>query len=218
MSSSRAAVPARREITLPAGRVPLRDLPGPPGRPPSCCSTARRHRRHQLLPVLRRLGQHFRVLAFDHRGHGDGIRSRRTFRLADCADDVVAIADVVGVDTFVPVGYSMGGAVAQPVAASSRTASRRRAVRDGEPLQRHADRAGQLPRPRRVRRDRPGDASGPGAWSSAGSRSAAAATGPWAIEQPSRSDCARSSRPAPRSDASNPTSWLTEVTVPAASS
>ena len=63
----------------------------------------------------RSLGERFRVLAFDHRGHGDGIRTRRPFRLADCADDVVALADVVGVDGVDPVGYSMGGAVAQQV-------------------------------------------------------------------------------------------------------
>ena len=59
------------------------------------------------------LARRFRVVAFDHRGHGRGVRSRRSFRLADCADDVVALADVLGIDRFVSVGYSMGGAVAQ---------------------------------------------------------------------------------------------------------
>jgi 3-oxoadipate enol-lactonase len=61
----------------------------------------------------RTLGERYRVLAFDHRGHGEGIRSRRPFRLSDCADDAVAMADVLGIDRFVAVGYSMGGAVAQ---------------------------------------------------------------------------------------------------------
>lgn len=54
------------------------------------------------------------MVALDHRGHGRGIRSSR-FRLADCADDAVALADVLGIDRFVPVGYSMGGLVAQLV-------------------------------------------------------------------------------------------------------
>ncbi len=58
------------------------------------------------------LGQYFRVLALDHRGHGQGIRSRR-FRLEDCADDVAALLDVVGVERAVIVGYSMGGPIAQ---------------------------------------------------------------------------------------------------------
>ena len=62
------------------------------------------------FPVLSRS---FDVVAIDHRGHGRGIRSRRRFRLEDCADDAVALADVLGIDRFVPVGYSMGGPVAQ---------------------------------------------------------------------------------------------------------
>jgi 3-oxoadipate enol-lactonase len=64
-------------------------------------------------PAYGPLAEHFRVVALDHRGHGRGIRSARRFRLADCADDAVALADELGVDRFVPVGYSMGGLVAQ---------------------------------------------------------------------------------------------------------
>lgn len=59
------------------------------------------------------LAERYRVVAFDHRGHGRGLRSRRTFRLEDCADDVAAVADALGIETFIPVGYSMGGPVAQ---------------------------------------------------------------------------------------------------------
>jgi pimeloyl-ACP methyl ester carboxylesterase len=59
------------------------------------------------------LGQHYRVVALDHRGHGRGIRSRRPFRLEDCADDVAAVADVLDVERFIAVGYSMGGPVSQ---------------------------------------------------------------------------------------------------------
>jgi 3-oxoadipate enol-lactonase len=63
----------------------------------------------------RPLSKHFRVIAFDHRGHGTGLRSRQAFRLEDCADDAVAVADALGIESFVPVGYSMGGIVAQLV-------------------------------------------------------------------------------------------------------
>jgi pimeloyl-ACP methyl ester carboxylesterase len=59
------------------------------------------------------LSKRWRVVAFDQRGHGRGLRSRRTFRLEDCADDAVRVADALGIDTFVTVGYSMGGPVAQ---------------------------------------------------------------------------------------------------------
>ncbi len=56
-----------------------------------------------------------RVIAYDHRGHGSGLRSKKRFRLEDCADDAVAIADALGIERFIPCGYSMGGPVAQLV-------------------------------------------------------------------------------------------------------
>lgn len=59
------------------------------------------------------LGRHFRVIAPDHRGHGRGIRSHAAFTLEDCADDVVALADHLGVERFTLAGYSMGGPIAQ---------------------------------------------------------------------------------------------------------
>ncbi len=59
------------------------------------------------------LARHFRVVAADLRGHGDGIRPGSRFRLEDCADDIAALAGVLGIGQFVAVGYSMGGMVAQ---------------------------------------------------------------------------------------------------------
>jgi 3-oxoadipate enol-lactonase len=59
------------------------------------------------------LAKRYRVIALDLRGHGRGIRSRRTFRLEDCADDIAALAEVLGVERLVAVGYSMGGPVVQ---------------------------------------------------------------------------------------------------------
>jgi pimeloyl-ACP methyl ester carboxylesterase len=47
------------------------------------------------------LAVRFRVVAPDLRGHD-----------LSAVDDVVAIADAVGVERFIPVGYSLGGAVA----------------------------------------------------------------------------------------------------------
>ncbi|MGB8328559.1 MAG: alpha/beta fold hydrolase [Polyangiales bacterium] len=58
------------------------------------------------------LAERFRVVAVDHRGHGQGIPTRR-FRLKDCADDVVAVADALGIYKFIAVGYSMGGPIAK---------------------------------------------------------------------------------------------------------
>lgn len=65
-------------------------------------------------PTLAMMREFGRVVVFDQRGHGQGIASSR-FLLEDCADDAAALADVLGVQTFVPVGYSMGSFVAQLV-------------------------------------------------------------------------------------------------------
>ena len=61
------------------------------------------------------LNERFRVVALDHRGHGRGIDAGAPFTLEDCADDAVALADVLGVERAIYVGYSMGGPIAQLV-------------------------------------------------------------------------------------------------------
>jgi len=63
--------------------------------------------------VLAPLGREFRVVAADLRGHGDGISPGSRFRLEDCADDVAALAEALGIRRFIAVGYSMGGMIAQ---------------------------------------------------------------------------------------------------------
>jgi pimeloyl-ACP methyl ester carboxylesterase len=63
-------------------------------------------------PCLDALRKRYRVVIFDQRWHGQGIRSPQ-FRLEDCADDVAAVADVLGIGRFVVAGYSMGSLVAQ---------------------------------------------------------------------------------------------------------
>ena len=59
------------------------------------------------------LAARFHVLALDHRGHARGIRADGRFRLEECADDAAALVEALGIDRVVPVGYSMGGPVAQ---------------------------------------------------------------------------------------------------------
>lgn len=107
-------VPEGRYVTLRGrGRIWVRECPGPPG----ASTVVLLHGLSATggtnwASTFRPLAAHHRVVAVDHRGHGRGIRAPH-FRLADCADDVVALADVLGIDRFVPVGYSMGGPIAQ---------------------------------------------------------------------------------------------------------
>jgi 3-oxoadipate enol-lactonase len=107
-------LPPGRVVNLPGrGRVFVRDVAGPPDAPTvfllhGWTATADLN----WFPAYEPLAERYRVVAFDHRGHGRGIRSRRAFHLEDCADDVVAMADVLGIDRFFVAGYSMGGPIA----------------------------------------------------------------------------------------------------------
>ncbi len=92
----------------------VRELQGPPGAPAlvllhGWTVTADLN----WFTSYRALGEHYRVVALDHRAHGRGIRSWKPFRLEDCADDVAALAAQLEIDSLVAVGYSMGGPVAQ---------------------------------------------------------------------------------------------------------
>jgi pimeloyl-ACP methyl ester carboxylesterase len=58
------------------------------------------------------LAAHFRVVAPDLRGHGDGIPTHR-FDGAQCADDLAAIVELLQLGRVIVVGYSLGGLVAQ---------------------------------------------------------------------------------------------------------
>ena len=65
-------------------------------------------------PVIPELNKRYRVITMDQRWHGRGIRSDR-FDLRDCADDVAALADELGIERFTAAGFSMGGGIAQLV-------------------------------------------------------------------------------------------------------
>jgi pimeloyl-ACP methyl ester carboxylesterase len=108
-------LPLGRRVRLRGrGTTFVREVDGPPGAPTVLLL-------HGWLasgglnwfPVFDPLGQRYRVLAPDHRGHGRGIRSRRRFRLADCADDAALLIDQLGTGPVIAVGYSLGGPVAQ---------------------------------------------------------------------------------------------------------
>src|SRR4051812_17722617 len=66
-------------------------------------------------PSLEVLRERYRLVIFDQRWHGRGIRSPR-FVLTDLADDVVAVADALGLERFAVAGYSLGSLVAQAAA------------------------------------------------------------------------------------------------------
>ncbi len=108
-------LPPGRVVSLDGrGETFVREIPGPPGAPTvmllhGWTVTADIN----WFPSYAALGERFRVLALDHRGHGRGLRTWKPFRLEDCADDVAALAEATGTESMIAVGYSMGGPVAQ---------------------------------------------------------------------------------------------------------
>ena len=108
-------LPAGRFVELPErGRTFVRECGEPEGAPVvvllhGWTATAALN----WYPSFAPLANNFRVIALDHRGHGRGLRSRASFRLEDCADDVAALLGAVGVERCIAVGYSMGGSIAQ---------------------------------------------------------------------------------------------------------
>jgi pimeloyl-ACP methyl ester carboxylesterase len=114
--TSPAAVPFAhpRVLELPGrGRTVVWDTSGPPGAPTLLLV-------HGVTltsalnwgGIVERLAQQYRVVLLDQRGHGTGLRGG-VFRLEDCADDLAAVAEALGIERLVAVGYSMGGLIAQ---------------------------------------------------------------------------------------------------------
>src|SRR5699024_9219445 len=109
----RDELPAARTVELPGrGTIPIIDT-GPRDAPPlillhalACTGLL------TWYPAVAALCERYRVIVFDQRWHGRGIRSRR-FELTECADDVVAVADALGISRFLIAGYSLGSLVAQ---------------------------------------------------------------------------------------------------------
>jgi pimeloyl-ACP methyl ester carboxylesterase len=95
------------------GRIRVVEYKGPEGAPTlillhGLAATGRLN----WLTAFSDLAERYHVVALDHRGHGHGLPTRR-FRLKDCADDVIAVADELGIRQFIAVGYSMGGPIAK---------------------------------------------------------------------------------------------------------
>lgn len=113
-ANGRYAIGEERLVHLEGrGRIRIVELEGPKGAP----TLMLLHGLAATGPLnwftsFSRLSERYHVVAVDHRGHGRGIRTRR-FRLRDCADDAVAVANELGIPKFIAVGYSMGGPIAK---------------------------------------------------------------------------------------------------------
>jgi 3-oxoadipate enol-lactonase len=112
-----APIPDGQMVELPGrGTTYVTDTPGPRPDSPTIVLL------HALgctglltwYPSIRPLAGRYRVVTLDQRWHGRGIKSDE-FSLYDCADDVAALLDVLGIDQAIVAGYSMGSIIAQRV-------------------------------------------------------------------------------------------------------
>lgn len=72
---------------------------------------------HMWDPQIHALSAHHRVIAVDHRGHGNSPAPEGPYTMADLGGDVIALLDALGLDAVHFVGLSLGGAVGQWLAA-----------------------------------------------------------------------------------------------------
>jgi len=68
-------------------------------------------------PQLAALTESFRVVRYDHRGHGGSPVPPGPYRIDELAADVLVLADRLGVDRFGYAGLSLGGMVGMELAA-----------------------------------------------------------------------------------------------------
>lgn len=98
--------------------VPLSyTLDGPDGAPVLVLGSSLGTSREMWQPQVEALRQRFRVLRYDHRGHGGSPVPPGPYRLEDLGRDVIALLDVLELEQVHLGGLSLGGMVAMWVAA-----------------------------------------------------------------------------------------------------
>ena len=70
-------------------------------------------------PVTRQLAEHFQVVHFDNRGVGDSDAPRGPYTVGALTADALAVLDDAGIQRAHVVGVSLGGVIAQTLAANS---------------------------------------------------------------------------------------------------
>lgn len=76
-------------------------------------------------PVVQGLAEHFQIIIFDNRGIGRTCYPEDNFDIATLARDTVALLDALKIDRANILGHSMGGCIAQKIAAENPTRVRK---------------------------------------------------------------------------------------------
>lgn len=98
--------------------VPLfHQIDGPPDAPAVLLGASLGTTTDLWLPQLPALTQRFRVVRYDHRGHGRSPVPTGPYTLADLGGDLLALLDHLGLDRVHLAGLSLGGMVSMWLAA-----------------------------------------------------------------------------------------------------
>ncbi|HEU4425034.1 MAG TPA: 3-oxoadipate enol-lactonase [Pilimelia sp.] len=97
--------------------LPVHDLSGPEGAPVVVLGSSLGTNRGLWEPQLDALRRRFRVLRFDHRGHGGAPAPPGPYEIDDLGRDVLALLDHRGVAAASYCGLSLGGMVGMWLAA-----------------------------------------------------------------------------------------------------
>ncbi|HEX7064200.1 MAG TPA: alpha/beta hydrolase [Bacillales bacterium] len=74
------------------------------------------HMDHEVFRYQRQLAEHFRVILYDVRGHGQSGIASEPLTISKLADDLRLLLDELEINRAVVCGYSSGGSVAQEFA------------------------------------------------------------------------------------------------------
>ncbi len=92
-------------------------LEGPPGKPIVLMSNSLMSDHSMWDPTVPALLNHYRLLRYDTRGHGQTTVTAGPYSIAQLADDAVGLMDALGIASAHIMGLSMGGMIAQQIGA-----------------------------------------------------------------------------------------------------
>jgi 3-oxoadipate enol-lactonase len=96
---------------------PAHDVHGPAGAPWLLLGASLGSTRQMWDGVLPALAERFRVVRYEHRGHGGSPDVPGPYRIDELGGDVLALADRLGAQRFAVAGLSLGGMVGMWLAA-----------------------------------------------------------------------------------------------------
>jgi 3-oxoadipate enol-lactonase len=104
-------------VTLPLPERLVASLEGPPGAPVVVLGNSLGTTREVWEPQVEALGGRFRLLRYEHRGHGGSPAPAGPYTIAALGADVIRLLDVFGVQTASYCGISLGGMIGMWLAA-----------------------------------------------------------------------------------------------------